>query len=245
MPVWRHETCLPFSTEGTDIKLAKHIECSDMHTELPSANILICFGGDGTILHAAKDAIAYGIPILGVNLGSVGFMAEVEQSELSLLSKLAVGKYTVESRMMLSVEVHREGKTVFSDLALNDAVITKGAVARVVEMDVRSDKVPITAFSGDGVIISTPTGSTAYSMSAGGPIGGTHGGKYHCYPHLSPCGQRPILCVGSSPDGDCPHAGRKPENSLSLGRRRKGVQTQRRGHHARSARRRPAPGWSS
>lgn len=162
--------CLPFSTEVTDIKLAKHIECSDMHTELPSANILICFGGDGTILHAAKDAIAYGIPILGVNLGSVGFMAEVEQSELSLLSKLAVGKYTVESRMMLSVEVHREGKTVFSDLALNDAVITKGAVARVVEMDVRSDKVPITAFSGDGVIISTPTGSTAYSMSAGGPI---------------------------------------------------------------------------
>ena len=77
--------CLPFSTEGTDIKLAKHIECSDMHTELPSANILICFGGDGTILHAAKDAIAYGIPILGVNLGSVGFMAEVEQSELSAL----------------------------------------------------------------------------------------------------------------------------------------------------------------
>lgn len=162
--------CLPFSTEGTDIKFPKHIQFSDMEEELPDADILICFGGDGTILHAAKDANAYGIPILGVNLGSVGFMAEVEQSELSLLSKLAVGKYTVESRMMLKVEVKREGKTIFSDLALNDAVITKGAVARVVDMEVRSDKVPITAFSGDGVIISTPTGSTAYSMSAGGPI---------------------------------------------------------------------------
>lgn len=162
--------CLPFSTEGTDIKFPRQVACCDMQKELPDADILICFGGDGTILHAAKDANTFGIPILGVNMGSVGFMAEVEQSELSLLSKLAVGKYTVESRMMLTVEIRRDGKTVFSDLALNDAVITKGAVARVVEMEVRSDKVPITAFSGDGVIISTPTGSTAYSMSAGGPI---------------------------------------------------------------------------
>lgn len=162
--------CLPFSTEGTDIRFPKHIHFSNMKEELPDADILICFGGDGTILHAAKDANAYGIPILGVNLGSVGFMAEVEQSELSLLSKLAVRKYTVESRMMLDVSIVRDGKTIFSDMALNDAVITKGAVARVVEMDVRSDRTPITAFSGDGVIVSTPTGSTAYSMSAGGPI---------------------------------------------------------------------------
>ncbi|NCE64284.1 NAD(+)/NADH kinase [Pseudoflavonifractor sp. 524-17] len=162
--------CLPFSVEGSDLKFPKQVSCCDMHEELRDADILVCFGGDGTILHAAKDANSYGIPILGVNLGSVGFMAEVEQSELPLLSKLAVGKYTVESRMMLSVEVRREGRTVYSDLALNDAVITKGAVARVVEIEVKSDKVPITAFSGDGVIISTPTGSTAYSMSAGGPI---------------------------------------------------------------------------
>ena len=94
----------------------------------------------------------------------------MELGELSLLSKLAVGKYTVESRMMLEVSIRREGRTIFSDLALNDAVVTKGAVARVVEIEVRSDKVPITTYSGDGVIVSTPTGSTAYSMSAGGPI---------------------------------------------------------------------------
>ena len=162
--------CLPFSPEGNDFKLPKQVVLSDMQEELPTADILVCFGGDGTILHAAKDANEYGIPILGVNLGSVGFMAEVEQSELSLLSKLAVGKYAVESRMMIQVEVRREGRIIYSDLALNDAVITKGAVARVVDMEVRSDKVPITSFSGDGVIVSTPTGSTAYSMSAGGPI---------------------------------------------------------------------------
>nr|WP_253290858.1 NAD(+)/NADH kinase [Pseudoflavonifractor sp. MSJ-37] len=162
--------CLPFSPEGNDLKLPKQVVLSDMQEELPTADILVCFGGDGTILHAAKDANEYGIPILGVNLGSVGFMAEVEQSELSLLSKLAVGKYAVESRMMIQVEVRREGRIIYSDLALNDAVITKGAVARVVDMEVRSDKVPITSFSGDGVIVSTPTGSTAYSMSAGGPI---------------------------------------------------------------------------
>ena len=163
--------CLPFPVEGSNIEFPKHVQLSSMEEELPGADILVCFGGDGTILHAAKDANAHGgIPVLGVNLGSVGFMAEVEQSELPLLSKLAVGKYTVESRMMLDVAVKREGRTIFSDLALNDAVITKGAVARVVEMEVRSDRVPITSYSGDGVIISTPTGSTAYSMSAGGPI---------------------------------------------------------------------------
>jgi len=162
--------CLPFTTEGSDIKFPRQVTFSNMEEELKDADILVCFGGDGTILHAAKDANAHGVPILGVNLGSVGFMAEVEQGELSLLSRLAVGKYTVESRMMLSVAIRRDGKTIFSDIALNDAVITKGAVARVVEMEVRSDGVPITAFSGDGVIISTPTGSTAYSMSAGGPI---------------------------------------------------------------------------
>ena len=162
--------CLPFSTEGSNLEFPRHVSLSKMEEELPGADALVCFGGDGTILHAAKDANAYGVPILGVNLGSVGFMADVEQGELSLLSKLAVGKYTLEYRMMLEVTIRREGRTIFSDLALNDAVVTKGAVGRVVEIEVRSDRVPVTTYSGDGVIISTPTGSTAYSMSGGGPI---------------------------------------------------------------------------
>lgn len=162
--------CLPFSVEGSNIEFPKHIVFQEMEQAIQRADILVCFGGDGTILHAAKDANHYGVPILGVNLGSVGFMAELEQGELSLLSKLAVGKYTIESRMMLDVAVRRDHKVIFSDMALNDAVITKGAVARVVDLEVYSDKTLITNFSGDGIIISTPTGSTAYSMSAGGPI---------------------------------------------------------------------------
>lgn len=162
--------CLPFTVEGGNVELPKHISFKNTQEELKCADLLVCFGGDGTILHAAKDANAHKVPILGVNLGSVGFMAELEQSELSMLSKLAAGKYTVESRMMLDVTVRRDGKSVYNDIALNDAALTKGAVARVVDLEVYADKVLITRFSADGVVISTPTGSTAYSMSAGGPI---------------------------------------------------------------------------
>lgn len=162
--------CLPFLPEGSSGDLPRHLHYANMEEELPTADALVCFGGDGTILHAAKDAVAHKIPILGVNMGSVGFMAEVEQGELSMLARLPAGKFTVETRMMLEVEVRREGKTIFSDLALNDAVVTKGAVSRVVDVEVRCDRAPIMAFSGDGVIVSTPTGSTAYSMSAGGPL---------------------------------------------------------------------------
>lgn len=162
--------CLPFAIEGSGIELPKHIRYKNTQEELKRADMLICFGGDGTILHAAKDANAYHVPVLGVNLGSVGFMAELEQSELSMLSRLAAGKYTIEDRMMLDVAIRREGKIIYSDLALNDAAVTKGAVARVVDLEVYGDKVLISSFSADGVLISTPTGSTAYSMSAGGPI---------------------------------------------------------------------------
>lgn len=163
--------CLPFRFEkGNMPDLPKGIEFSDLKKELETADMLVCFGGDGTILHAAKDAVAHGIPILGVNMGSVGFMAELEHSELALLSKITAGKYTTEYRMMLDVTVWRDGKKVYEDLALNDAVMTKGAVARIVDLSVYGDGMLISDFGGDGVIVSTPTGSTAYSLSAGGPI---------------------------------------------------------------------------
>lgn len=162
--------CLPFSVEGSNVEFPKHIQFKQTEEELKSADILVCFGGDGTILHAAKDANQFNVPILGVNLGSVGFMAELELGELSMLSKLPVGKYDVEERMMLDVTVRRDGKVIYSDIALNDAALTKGAVARVVDLEVLGDKTTITKMSADGVVISTPTGSTAYSMSAGGPI---------------------------------------------------------------------------
>ena len=162
--------CLPFVVDGGNIEFPNNIQFKQTAEELKTADILVCFGGDGTILHAAKDANQFNVPILGVNLGSVGFMAELELGELSMLSRLPVGKYHVESRMMLDVTVRRDGKVIYSDIALNDAALTKGAVARVVDLEVLGDRTTITKMSADGVIISTPTGSTAYSMSAGGPI---------------------------------------------------------------------------
>lgn len=163
--------CLPFDLdENSKLELPAHVELKPIEQELNDADVLVCFGGDGTILHAAKDANARSIPILGVNMGSVGFMAELEHSELSLLTRLASGKYETESRMMLDVRVVREGRELFRDIALNDAVITKGAVARVLDLEITGDRVVMAAFSGDGVVVSTPTGSTAYSLAAGGPI---------------------------------------------------------------------------
>ena len=162
---------LPFTLdEHSKVEVPSHLKLESLQEVLPGADMLICFGGDGTILHAAKDATPHDLPILGVNMGSVGFMAELEHSELSLLTRIVDGKYEIEERMMLEAVVKRDGKVVFSETALNDAVLTKGAVARVLDLEVTGDKVPISAFSGDGVIVCTPTGSTAYSMAAGGPI---------------------------------------------------------------------------
>ena len=163
--------CLPFDLEENGhLDLPAHVPVKKLGAELKSADVLVCFGGDGTILHAARDAVPYQIPVLGVNLGSVGFMAELEHNELSLLARLAGGKFDGERRMMLGAAVGREGRRVFRETALNDAVITKGSVARVLDLEVTGDRVTISSFSGDGVVIATPTGSTAYSLAAGGPI---------------------------------------------------------------------------
>ena len=163
--------CLPFQPKkGDRLDLPRQVKLSQMDQELPSADMLICFGGDGTILHAARDAVEHKIPILGVNMGSVGFMAELERGELAMLAPLAQGRFSVEERMMLDVRVLRGSREISRDLALNDAVISKGSMARVAELEVLADNMKVSAISGDGVIVSTPTGSTAYSMAAGGPI---------------------------------------------------------------------------
>ncbi len=162
--------CFPFELEKENVEVPAHLEFLPEEEAFRGADLMVCFGGDGTILHAAKDGQRHGVPVLGVNLGSVGFLSELESSELSQLERLVEGKYRIEERMMLDVSVRREGKTIYRDLALNDAVITKGAVARVIDLEVKADGVTVSRFSGDGVIVSTPTGSTAYAMSAGGPI---------------------------------------------------------------------------
>ena len=161
--------CLPFEVDRS-YDLPRDLHFCKLERELQSADLVICFGGDGTILHMAKAATRKGIPILGVNIGTMGFMAELESTELPELSRLATGDYTLDSRMMLDVTVHRDRDIIFHDICLNDTVITKGAVARIVHLAVSCDGVQAMECGGDGVIIGTPTGSTAYSLSAGGPI---------------------------------------------------------------------------
>lgn len=161
--------CLPFEVDRT-YDLPKDIRFSRLERELSGASMLVCFGGDGTILHMAKTATRHGLPILGVNIGTMGFMAELESGELEELRRIATGDYTIDNRMMLDVTIRRGGDILFHDIGLNDVVITKGAVARIVHLSVHCDDVKAMECSGDGIIVATPTGSTAYNLSAGGPI---------------------------------------------------------------------------
>lgn len=144
------------------------------------ADLLIVLGGDGTILEAARRSAARQTPILGINLGRVGYMAELEMGELELLSRLfdcvtAEGhkpaSFEIEKRSMIHVEVvNTQGEVRQRMYGLNDAVITNGSVARIVDIELSADGSPVTAYRADGLIVATPTGSTAYSMSAGGPV---------------------------------------------------------------------------
>ncbi len=129
------------------------------------------FGGDGTLLYAARLVGASGVPILGINLGSLGFLTEVTLEEMhASFEGLLSGRYQLEERMLLSVEVIRNEQMSAHYLALNDAVINKGALARIIEIEVNVNRQPAILTRADGLIVSTPTGSTAYSLAAGGPI---------------------------------------------------------------------------
>jgi len=161
--------CLPFDVD-TNYELPRDLRFHKLDREMGNADAVICFGGDGTILHMAKTATRRGLPILGVNIGTMGFMAELESTELDKLSRLVTGEFTLDKRMMLDVTVQRDRDIIFHDICLNDVAITKGAVARTVHLSVQCDGIQAMECSGDGVIISTPTGSTAYNLSAGGPI---------------------------------------------------------------------------
>ncbi len=134
------------------------------------ADILIVLGGDGSILEAARRAAQKGTPILGINLGRLGYMAELEMGDLDLLSRLFSGDYTIEKRSMLRVELLSGGELRSFCYALNDAVISNGSVSRIVDVELSEGGERVATYRADGLIIATPTGSTAYSMSAGGAI---------------------------------------------------------------------------
>jgi NAD+ kinase len=143
--------------------------CDTFRPEDPY-DLVVVLGGDGTLLAVAR-ALAAPVPILGVNLGNLGFLTEINRSELyPAMVQVLAGRFKTEERSLFDVELQRNGSGSVRFRVLNDAVITKGALARIIELTLRIDGHLIASFRADGLIISTPTGSTAYNLSAGGPI---------------------------------------------------------------------------
>lgn len=154
-------------SEGFSDSRVKFVPSNDF---IRLSELLISIGGDGTIIHSAHRAAAYDKPILGINAGRLGFLAGLEKEELHLLRALKENSYTVDSRMMLSVK-HYEGDNFIKEyICLNDLVIARGNSLRLCDVEVRSDDRLVFDYQADGIIIATPTGSTAYSLSAGGPV---------------------------------------------------------------------------
>lgn len=139
------------------------------YDKMKECNIVIAVGGDGTILHVAKNAALCGKPVLGINSGRVGYMAGLESDELKLLSNLKTGDYRLEKRMLLDVKVNSVKKET-TYLALNEVVVSRGGAARIIDINLSVNGEEPIKYGADGIIISTPTGSTAYSLSAGGPV---------------------------------------------------------------------------
>jgi NAD+ kinase len=138
---------------------------------LPKADLLVTLGGDGSLLRVARAAAPYGTPILGINLGRVGFLTEAEPEECkAVLSQALEGKYWVEERMMLQVEALRGSEPLCQAEAVNDVVVGRGERARVVHLRAEVDGGYLASYAADGLIVATPTGSTAYALAAGGPI---------------------------------------------------------------------------
>ncbi len=144
-------------------------ECIELN-QIPEKKIdmIIAIGGDGTILGLAREVYQYEVPIVGINLGRIGFLAEVEVADMeNILSMLDTGKYDIEERVMLRAKVKSNDKEL---VALNDVVINRGSLSRMIELEIYVDNSCVSKYYADGVIISTPTGSTAYNLAAGGPI---------------------------------------------------------------------------
>jgi NAD+ kinase len=136
-----------------------------------NADLLLIIGGDGTILRAIREMKNFSMPILSVNRGAVGFLAETNVSEAEeLIPQLLSGTGVIEERSLLFVEAQRAGQHIFSGTVLNEAVIAQGTIARLVDLRTQVNGEPLATFHADGLIIATPTGSTAYSLAAGGPI---------------------------------------------------------------------------
>jgi len=161
---------LPVIQDDLDLQLPGNALRVPINEGVRISDMVICLGGDGTILRIASTAAEEEKPILGINAGKVGFLAELEKDELFRLEQILQGNYSVDSRAMLDISMMRENKTLFRSVALNDAVVTNLKGLRVISLDFLVDDHYIATIIGDGLIAATPTGSSAYSLSAGGPL---------------------------------------------------------------------------
>lgn len=134
------------------------------------SDFCITIGGDGTILKIADVLSQKGIPVIGINLGRLGFMTEIEPNEIDVINDIFEGNFDLDNRMMINVSVIRENNEICSYVALNDIVVSNGSIAKMSELELYCDDTFVSLFHSDGLIVSTPTGSTAYSLSAGGAI---------------------------------------------------------------------------
>jgi NAD+ kinase len=161
------------AAEAVDLPLPPSVETVLEATPdvLDGCELLIVLGGDGTLLRGAAFARASGVPMLGVNLGRVGFLAEAERDDLDkVVDRVVTRAYEVEERMTIDVVVRSNGDAVHTDWALNEAAVQKVSPERMLEVVLEIDGRPVTAFGCDGIVCATPTGSTAYAFSAGGPV---------------------------------------------------------------------------
>lgn len=148
-----------------------HYRYTDAQRVPADVDCILVIGGDGTLLQAARDLVDRSIPLLGINMGTLGFLAEIERKNIrQALDKLIAGEYSVEPRMMLKGIGWHQNRKLLSDIALNDIVITRNGKLRVVDFNVYVDGVFLCSYTADGIIVSTPTGSTGYNLSVGGPI---------------------------------------------------------------------------
>ncbi len=135
-----------------------------------NVDLVVVVGGDGSVLEAARRAAPRGIPILAINKGRLGYMTSLEVNELDLIEKVMAGDYYFDNRAMLDIELKHNGKPLYVSRALNDAVVSNGSIAKIVDMQLSADDKIVGTYRADGLIVTTPSGSTAYSLSAGGPI---------------------------------------------------------------------------
>ena len=159
--------CPVFADDEPDV-IPSEIPMVKLEDAAGECSLIVVVGGDGTLLSVARTLHDYSVPILGVNLGTKGFMTTLEPEDIALIPEAAKGNMTVSRRMKLDIALTRGGETIYTDCALNDAVIH--GYGDCIKLTAMCDGDTITAFSGDGIVLATPTGSTGYSMSAGGPI---------------------------------------------------------------------------